>query len=146
MVVSADRVVLRKKGVKMAIVRAGLMTLALVVTAFSVETLSSVSSLSAAGASPVKACGVVHLGSHSVHFTADNVPCSFAMKYAHALAKKSLATHRSRFSGVRISGGPSGWTCSGGTTSTPVGIDTAGTCVKGLGVGPNSKSILWSGT
>ncbi len=109
-------------------------------------TLSGVGSLNTAWAAVTKSCGSVTVRGHTVNFTADNVSCSFVHKYANTMAKKSLKAHTARFGSVTISGGPSGYTCTGGTRSTPTGVQTSGTCSKGIGgVGPNSKAFLWSG-
>jgi hypothetical protein len=66
------------------------------------------------------------------------------MKHAQILVKRSLKAHGTR---AAISGGPRGWACIGSATPSPaVGVEIAGNCSKGLGIGPGSDYFNWSGS
>jgi hypothetical protein len=100
----------------------------------------------AAAPSAVRKCSAVKVGGHTYNVSATNVACSFADKWVSVLAGKRLKAHAVQ---VPLSGGPSGYSCRGGTKPQGVAmpdvagnVQVSGNCAKGLGLG-SSPYFNW---
>ena len=127
---SADR------GSMVRVFRCGLRRRSLAVLAFGVIGLpgSTAAAVPPMYAVPKGPCATVRADGHFYRVDANRVSCSFAVKWASALAAKRLNEQERRPATVTLTGGPPGYTCFAGNGGDfedfSTHIQTGGGCMK----------------